>query len=107
MIFEIDDTIYFSKKYPGKAIKEIAKTDSGYLRDLMKKDERFILSEKCYQELMELTRGMYDDWKKPETPTDSIFDSLKPYTRPYGFDFNDEELIKLNRNRLSNQMSEE
>ncbi|TFD92176.1 hypothetical protein E2605_18910 [Dysgonomonas capnocytophagoides] len=100
MIFNIDDIIPFSKRHPRKTIREILLIDSGYLKDLIKKNSRVILSEECYQEAILITKGMRDEWVKPIGKTESIFDSLKPYTAPYGFDFNDEELITINRNRL-------
>ena len=68
------------------------------------KDDRFALSEKSFSEACRLTKGMYDNWEKPNAKTDSIFDSLKPYRSPYLFDLNNEKVIAENnrKNRIVN-----
>lgn len=65
----------------------------------MKNDE-FALSEESFSEACRLTKGMHDNWEKPNAKTDSIFDSLKPYGSPYPFDLNDEDVRIANQKKL-------
>lgn len=100
MVLHIDTVIPFSRKYSGKTIREIIRFDSGYLKDLFKKDERLCFSEECFADICRLTAGHKDNWEKPSYPTSNIFHQIKPYGTPYLYDFNDEELIALNKLRI-------
>ncbi len=99
-IFEIDDVIPFSKRHKGETIRQIIRSDSGYLKDLFIKDERVVFSEVCYSELKRLTNGFKDNWEKPSVNTGNIFQSLKSYRTPYPFDFNNDEIEEENRKRI-------
>ena len=98
MIYEIDDRFptYGRWKYKGQSIREVLLTDSGYIKDLIMKREAFSLSDKCIDEAIFITKGNRDTWKKPDNPI-NIFEELKPYAVPYGFDFNNEELQRKNK----------
>lgn len=102
MIYEIDDVIQFSKRHAGKSIREIVRYDSGYIKDLMTKDCRFVVSESCFAELVKLTSGFRDNWEKPKCQTVNIFHSLKSYVSPYLYDFEkDTENVRgINTQRL-------
>lgn len=90
-----------SWKYKGETIEEVLRKDSGYIKDLIMLNSNFCLSENGMREAQELTKGFYDKWAKPEQPTDNIFDSLRVYTKPYDFDFNNEKLINKNKENLN------
>lgn len=103
MIFEIDDIIPFVRRngHEMHTIRQIIRYDSGYLKDLFVNDIRVCFSEKCFLEILRLTKGHYDNWEScNQIP--NIFNSLKTYQSPYLYDFNDESLIQLNKERLSN-----
>lgn len=102
MKFEIDDKIPFSKKHENETIRQIIRYDSGYLKDLFKKDTRVVFSEECFKELCQLTAGHIDNWESPETDTGFVFDKFKRYASPYLYDFNDNKLAALNEQRLKN-----
>lgn len=98
MIFEIDDRfpIYGNWKYKGETIREVLHKDSGYVKDLIMKRDDFALSDKCFTEAMKITKGHHETWVKPDSPQ-TVFDELKPYKIPYGFDFYNEEVQEKNR----------
>ena len=48
MVLDIDSIIPFSKRHKGETVREIIRYDSGYLKDLMIKDDRVVLSEACF-----------------------------------------------------------
>ena len=102
LVTSLDIRIPFSKRHPNETIRVIARYVSGYLKDLLVKDESFVFSLECYQELKALTLGHKDNWVKPDIATKSIFDSLKPYRVPYLFDFNNSEIEELNTLKLKN-----
>ena len=106
MIFEIDDIIPFSRCHEGETIRQILRYDSGYIKDLLIKNDQFVLSDKCMQEVRILTRGFFDNWKRPVGKTTNIFHSLKPYTSPYQYDFNNLELIELNNRKLKEELNQ-
>lgn len=89
-----------SWKYKGKTIEEVLKQDSGYIKDLIKLHSYFCLSEECMLEAQLMTKGFQDKWVKPEKPT-TILDNLKTYGVPYDFDFNNDEIIHLNKQKLN------
>lgn len=101
MIFEIDDIIPFvqRKEHVNHTIRQIIRYDSGYLKDLFLKDNRVCFSEKCLTELLQLTKGHFDNWVN--VGTSNIFNGIKSYKSPYLFDFNDESIIKTNKERLN------
>ena len=90
-----------SWKYKGETIEEVLRKDSGYIKDLIMLNPNFCLSEKGMSEAQELTKGFYDKWTKPEQPTNNIFDSLRVYREPYDFDFNNNEVIAKNQEKLN------
>lgn len=100
MIFEIDDIIPFSRKHDGETIREIIRYDSGYLKDLMIKDNRVVFSDTCFNEIKRLTKNHFDNWETPSNSKISIFKKLKTYAQPYLYNFNDNELETLNKQRL-------
>lgn len=100
MIFEIDSIIPFSIRHKGETIREIIRYDSGYLKDLMIKDERVIFSDSCFSEIKRLTSNHFDNWETPSNTKISIFKKIKTYGRPYLYDFNDNKLEVLNKQRL-------
>lgn len=89
-------------KYKGETIEEVLRKDSGYIKDLIKLHPYFCLSEECMLEAQQITKGFYDKWVKPKQMSKNIFESLRVYSKPYDFDFNDEEVIRLNNLKLSN-----
>ena len=99
MIDSIDQIIPFSKRHKGETIREILKYDSGYLKDLFLKNEDLVFSPKCFDEICILTKGHKENWEPKEDG--SVFSKLKPYRVPYLFDFNKQELLLLNKERLS------
>ena len=102
MIFEIDDIIPFSNRHKNETIRQIIRYDSGYLKDLMIKDCRVILSSNCFEEIKRLTKGHIDNWETPENYNNRVvFNTLKHYKMPYLYDFNDNELEKLVKERLN------
>lgn len=100
MIYNIDDKFPSTGnwKYKGETIREVLQKDSGYIKDLIRLDDYFALSDECMEEAKRITTGHRDTWKKPDNPK-MIFDGLKPYGIPYGFDFNDEEIQKKNKEK--------
>lgn len=103
MIESIDEIIPFSNRHKGETIRMIIRYDSGYLKDLFLRDDRLYFSQKCFSEICRLTRGHFDNWEKPTNNHGSVFAGLKPYARPYLYDFNDESLRLLNEERLLNK----
>lgn len=100
MIFEIDSIIPFSKKHKGETIREIIRYDSGYLKDLMIKDDRIVFSDICFNEIKRLTKNHFDNWETSPNGEIPIFKRLKTYRQPYLYDFNDNKLEILNKQRL-------
>lgn len=100
MIYELDDIILFSKRHSGETIRQIIRYDSGYLKDLMLKNDEIIFSNECFEGLKRLTKGHRDNWENPSIQTNNILCMLKPYGTPYLYDFNDEKLEVLNYKRL-------
>ena len=98
MVYEIDDRFptYGKWRYKGETIREVLQNDSGYVKDLIMKSDDFSLSEQCMAEAVKITLGHHETWVKPVNPK-IIFDGLKPYAVPYGFDFNNEEVQEKNR----------
>lgn len=103
MIFELDDKIPFSKRHKDETIRQILRYDSGYLRDLMLKDDRMIFSNSCFCEMKKLTQKHYDNWENPHKMSENIFNDLKIYKSPYLYNFNDKVLEELNSKRLNQQ----
>ena len=106
MIFEIDDIIPFSKRHKDETIREIIRYDSGYLKDLMIKDNRLVFSANCFNEIKRLTKNHSDNWKTPKKNNVSIFKKLKTYATPYLHSFNDSALENLNNERLLDGVDE-
>ena len=100
MIISIDEIIPFSIKHKNETIREILRYDSGYLKDLFIKDYRLCFSRECFDEICRLTVGHKDNWEKPKEKGLPIFSYLKTYCSPYLADFNNEELRKINEERL-------
>ena len=86
MIYQIDD-IFPSRKYKGETIGEVLQKDSGYIKDLIMKSDDFSLSDECMTEAIRITKGLRETWTRPENPKD-VFDGLKKYRVPYGYDKN-------------------
>lgn len=103
MIYEIDDRFptYGKWRYKGQSIREVLLKDSGYIKDLIMKSEDFSLSDACMVEAMLITKGHRDEWKKPANPK-NVFEELKPYAVPYGFDFNNDDLQEKNKENRNN-----
>ncbi|MBR1889860.1 MAG: hypothetical protein IJ816_04440 [Alloprevotella sp.] len=98
MIYEINDT-FPSRRYKGETIRQVLQKDSGYIKDLIMKSNDFSLSDECFAEAMQITKGLQESWERPENPK-NIFEGLKKYAVPYGFDFNDNAVKdKNNKNR--------
>lgn len=103
IISDIDSCIPFSKRHPDDTIREILRYDSGYLKDLFYKDDKIVFTEDCLAEICRLTAKHEDNWEMPPAkPGLSVFARLKTYKSPYLFNFNDEDLIRLNNLRLKN-----
>lgn len=79
MILDIDSVIPFSKRHGGETIREIIRYDSGYLKDLMLKDDRVVFSDTCFYEIKRLTKNHFDNWETPSDSGMSIFKKLKTY----------------------------
>lgn len=101
MIKSIDETIPFSRRYHNQTIRQIIRSDSGYLKDLFVKDERLFFSRECFAEICRLTKEHRDNWENPHFSNKySVFSSLKTYAVPYLYNFNQEELLQLNEKRI-------
>lgn len=106
-IYEINDTfpLYGNWKYKGETIAEVLQKDSGYIKDLIRLNPTFCLSEECMTKAQQITKGFYDKWVKPEhISSENILESLRPYRKPYDFDFNNGEIVKLNAIKLLNSI---
>ncbi len=103
VIKTIDEVIPFSKRHPNETVRMIIRYDSGYLKDLMIKDERLCFSKECFAEICRLTKGVCDNWEKPPTDSACILYNAKRYCSPYQYDFNDPRLIALNEERLGKE----
>lgn len=97
MVYQIDD-IFPSRRYRGETIRVVLLKDSGYIKGLILKNESFALSDECTEKAKRITKGHCDNWKKPESPQ-TVFEGLKKYGVPYGFDFNDEAIQKINKQK--------
>lgn len=108
MVFDIDDKITFEhSRHKDETIRQVLRYDSGFIKDSILKNDRFVLSEKCYEEACRLTKGMWDNWEKPEKVNiNNVFDSLKLYASPYQYDLNDEKLREVNQKKLEKIKSE-
>lgn len=100
MIRSVDEIIPFSVRHKNETVRQIIRSDSGYLKDLFLKDGRLVFSRECFKEICRLTAGHKDNWETPNNPTSSIFHRCKTYRVNYLFDFNQEELLQLNEDRL-------
>lgn len=103
VIKTIDEFIPFSERHHDETIRMIIRYDSGYLKDLMIKDERLCFTKECFAEICRLTKCMYDNWEKPSIGDGCILHIAKRYSSPYPYDFNDPRLIALNEERLSKE----
>ncbi|OKZ24631.1 MAG: hypothetical protein BHV77_04530 [Bacteroides sp. 43_108] len=56
MVLDIDSIIPFSKRHKGETVREIIRYDSGYLKDLMIKDDRVVFSDTCFKEKNDLLK---------------------------------------------------
>ena len=91
MIYNIDDEIRSGGRHRGETIREIARYDSGYIKDRIKKDKSFVISGQCFGELAQITAGHRDNWEKPKSPIKNIFHAIKTYGGPYLYDFNEDK----------------
>lgn len=66
MITSLDIIIPFSRRHSDETIRQILRYDSGYLKDLFKKDDRLYFSDECFSEICILTKGHKDNWEKPQ-----------------------------------------
>ncbi|NLO71866.1 MAG: hypothetical protein GX102_13160 [Porphyromonadaceae bacterium] len=82
-------------KYQDETVKEVLMKDSGYIKDLILLNEKFAISESCFEEAKELTKG-FTDKRSPE-----IINDVKQSKIPYDYDFNDQKLLEVNRSKLS------
>ena len=48
-----------------------------------------------------MTKGFRDNRDTSKNPSVSIFDKLKSYGTPYPFDFNDPNILQINKERLN------
>ncbi len=96
--WNINDIFPLRWKYQGETIGDVLKKDSGYIKDLIRLHHSFCLSEECMAEAQKITKGFKDEWVKPQNPKTL---NVKIYRIPYGFDFNEEELVKLNQQKLN------
>ena len=101
IIDSLDIIIPFSKRHPNETIRNIIRYDSGYLKDLFIHNESICFSEDCLVEICRLTKGFRDNWETSKNPSVSIFDKLKSYGTPYPFDFNDPNILQINKERLN------
>ena len=105
MIYGIDDKFpsHGSWRYKGETIREVLQKDSGYVKDLIMKSDHFALTNTCMKEAVMITKGHHETWTKPDNPR-FIFDELKPYAVPYGYDFNNDEVHKKKKkNQIRNK----
>lgn len=61
LVSSLDIRIPFSKRHPNETIREILRYDSGYIKDLLLKNEHFVFSLECLQEVKILTKGHRDN----------------------------------------------
>lgn len=97
-IYEIEDRFpkLCSWKYQEETVREVLKKDSGYVKDLILLNETFALSEDAFTEAMAMTKGFVDN-RDEET----LNDPKKRKKAAYDYDFNDEKIIELNREKLN------
>lgn len=104
MVYNIDDRFPSTGnwKYKGETIREVLHKDSGYIKDLIRLDDTFVLSYECMKIAMIITKGHRDNREKKYNPQ-FIFDGLTVYGigTPYGFDFNNEEIQQLNKSKMT------
>ena len=100
MIYNIDDRFpnRGNWKYRGETIREVLHKDSGYIKDLIKKNDCFALSDECMDEAKLITRGHRDERVRKSNPN-NVFEGLIVYGigTPYGYDFNNDEIQKNNK----------
>lgn len=99
VIDSIDITIPFSKRHPNETIRSILRYDSGYIKDLFIRNQNIVFTSEVFEELKKLTLGHRDNWVSPAIPSKNIFRDLKSYKTPYLFDFNDEFIFNLHKER--------
>ena len=99
LITDIDTKIPFSKRHPGLTIRQILRSDSGYIKDLFIHN-RICFTPECLNEICKLTAKHEDNWSTPQIkPGQSIFTGCRPYKSSYLFNFNNDDLIAENEAR--------
>lgn len=101
-VFEIYDRLNFGK-YKGGILKDIIMKDSGYIKDLIFLNETnpgFILSMTALELAQEITQGYIEKKELQQDESCSVFAKIKAYAIPYDYDFNNEELVKKNIEKL-------
>lgn len=106
MIKSIDEVLQFSRRHPNETIRQIIRSDSGYLKDIFVKNENIFFSQECFDEICRLTKGHKDNWERPNNKTESVLHQLKVYGTPYLFDFNNNDLKELNNQRMVKYIDE-
>lgn len=100
LIDSLDICIPFSRRHSNETIRQIIRYDSGYLKDLFLNNKTLVFSKTCLFDLQRLTKGHFDNWENPSVHSKNIFNDLKSYRSPYLFDFNNDEIIRVNDERL-------
>ena len=99
--YDIHNILDFGK-YKGETLESVLIKDSGYIKTLIYKNDTnpgFIMSEAAILIAQEITKGNYDKWVKPDMPK-SFLDTLKTYAQPFDYDFNNEEIVSKNNEKL-------
>ena len=103
MIYEIDSKLNFGR-YKNKTIRDVLHIDSGYIKDLIRLRDTFVISQNCLLEAINITRGHRENWEKPKNPK-SMLDGLKVYGVPYLYDFSTADVVELAYNKLNKKLN--
>lgn len=101
-IYNIEDVFEFGRN-KGKTIEELLKENPGYVDWVIRNVESFALSHNAFQQAKIITEGKSFSKEEAEFERRSkITVSLLRNQKIYGwsFDFNDEELIRINQQKI-------
>lgn len=108
-IYNIEDVFEFGRN-KGKTIEELLKENPGYVDWVIRNVESFALSHNAFQQAKIITEGKSFSKEEAEFERrNKITVSLLRNQKIYGwsFDFNDEELIRINQQKILKHQNEE
>lgn len=108
-IYNIDDEFDFGK-YKGKTIEDLLKENPGYVDWLIRNFRGFALSYDAFEQAKIITAGKRfskeeAEFERRNKITVSILRNQKIYG--WSYDFNDEELIRINQQKILKLQNEE